>query len=53
MKVHVKATTVNMKTGGVNVGVYIVNTNGFMFIRESLKTQIGKNERVEHVEVMF
>ena len=52
MKMYVKATTVNMKTGGVNVGVYIVNTNGFMFVRDSLKTQIGKNERIEHVEVL-
>jgi hypothetical protein len=52
MKIHVRATTVNMKTGKSMCGVYIVNTNGFMFIHESLKTQIGKNERIEHVEVI-
>jgi len=52
MKVHVKATTVNIKTGKAMVGVYIVSTNGFMFLRESLKEQIGVNDRVEHIEVM-
>ena len=52
LKVHVKATLVNVKTGKASVGIYIVNTNGFMFIREGLKPLIGVNERVQHVEVL-
>jgi len=49
---HVKAATVNMKTGQVMSKIFIVHTNGFMFIRDSLKVQLDRNERIEHVEVL-
>lgn len=51
-KYHVRASVVNMKTGKAASRIYIVQTNGFMGLKEAVQKQVNANEKVEHVEVL-